>query len=70
MLRVDANDIAVFAVLLQMVTVDGKVLYHPIGFKSHKFSGAACRWDTHKKRRTHYSGEYSHSAISYLVRSL
>jgi hypothetical protein len=32
-----------------MVTVDGKVLYHPIGFKSHKFSGAACRWDTHKK---------------------
>ena len=48
-LRVDANDVAVFAVLLQVVIENGKEVYHPIGFKSHKFSGAAANWDTHKK---------------------
>ena len=48
-LRVDASDVAVCAVLLQIVTVDGKEAYHPIGFKSTKLSGPATRWDIFKK---------------------
>ena len=45
----DASDVAVCAVLLQIVTVDGKEAYHPIGFKSTKLSGPATRWDIFKK---------------------
>ena len=28
---------------------NGKEVYQPIGFKSHKLSGAALNWDIHKK---------------------
>jgi len=49
-IRADASDIAVSAVLLQIVTnEENKEVYHPIGFKSKKLSGAATRWDIYKK---------------------
>jgi hypothetical protein len=45
-IRADASDIAVSAVLLQIFrNDDGKKSYHPIAFKSKKLSGAAVRWD-------------------------
>ena len=48
-LRVDASDVAVCAVLLMVKRVNDKDVFCPIGFKSTKFSGAAIRWDIHKK---------------------
>jgi phospholipid-translocating ATPase len=48
-LRVDASDVAVCAVLLMVKRVNAKDVFCPIGFKSTKFSGAAIRWDIHKK---------------------
>ena len=48
-LRVDASQVAVTAVLLQIVIIDGKEVYHPIGFKSKKLSGSAMNWDAHKR---------------------
>ena len=48
--RADASDSAVAAVLLQIVQNDkGEDIYHPIGFKSKKLSGPATRWDIFKK---------------------
>ena len=48
-LRVDASDVAVCAVLLMVKRVNDKDVFCPLGFKSTKFSGAAIRWDIHKK---------------------
>ena len=49
-IRADASDTAVAAVLLQIIqNNDGKDIYHPIGFKSKKLSGPAVRWDIFKK---------------------
>ena len=48
-LRVDASLVGVSAVLLQIVKVDDKEIYHPIGFKSKKLSGSAVNWDAHKR---------------------
>ena len=48
-LRVDASKIAVCAVLLQIIIVNNKEVYHPIGFKSMKLSGSATNWDAHKR---------------------
>ena len=48
-LRVDASQTAVFAVLLQIVVMDGVEAYHPIGFRSKKLSGSAVNWDAHKR---------------------
>ena len=48
-LRVDASQTAVFAVLLQIVVIDGKEAYHPIGFRSKKLSGSAVNWDAHER---------------------
>lgn len=50
-LRTDASDVGCGAVLLQIVKgVDGAPdVYQPLSFTSHKFSGAATRWDTIEK---------------------
>jgi len=49
-IRADASDIAVAAVLLQIFKDEnGKDTYHPIAFKSRKLSGSAVRWDIYKK---------------------
>ena len=48
-LRVDASQHAVCAVLLQILVVNEKEVYHPIGFKSKKLSGSAANWDAHKR---------------------
>ena len=48
-LRVDASQVAVCAVLLQIMVIDGKDVYHPIGFKSKKLSGSAANWDAYKR---------------------
>jgi hypothetical protein len=49
-LRVDASDLAVGAVLIQ-VLADGPHAgeHQPIGFTSHKFSDQAAKWDIFKK---------------------
>lgn len=48
-LRTDASQTGVAAVLLQIQIEGDKKVYQPIGFKSHKLSGPATRWDTHKQ---------------------
>ena len=49
-IRADASDTAVAAVLLQIIQNNyGKNIYHPIGFKSKTLSGPAVRWDIFKK---------------------
>jgi len=48
-LRVDASQTAVCAVLLQILIINNKEVYHPIGFKSKKLSGSAANWDAHKR---------------------
>ena len=48
-LRVDASEFAVGAVLLQILNIEGKEVYHPLGFKSKKLSGSALNCDIHKK---------------------
>ena len=65
-LRVDASDNAVGAVLLQIKVIDGKEVYQPIGFKSHKLSGAALNWDTHKKEA--YALYFGVKAFEYYLR--
>jgi len=50
LLRVDASDVAVGAVLLQEIKPETKdAAYQPIGFSSQKFSHQATRWDPFKK---------------------
>jgi hypothetical protein len=65
-LRVDASDTAVGAVLLQIKLIEGKEVYQPIGFKSQKFSGAALNWDTHKKEA--YALYYGVKSFAYYLR--
>ena len=65
-LRVDASDSAVGAVLLQIKIIDGKEVYQPIGFKSHKFSGSAANWDAHKKEA--YALYFGVKSFSYYLR--
>ena len=65
-LRVDASDTAVGAVLLQIKIIDGKEVYQPIGFKSQKFSGAALNWDTHKKEA--YALYFGTKSFAYYLR--
>ena len=65
-LRCDASDYGVGAVLMQIAIVDGKEVYQPIGFKSKKFSGAASRWDTHKKEA--YSLFFAVKSFAYYLR--
>jgi hypothetical protein len=49
-MRVDASDIAVGAVLLQEhKDAEGKVVLQPIGFASQKFTEQAKKWDPFKK---------------------
>lgn len=65
-LRVDASQAAVMAVLLQIVIgADGKEIYHPIGFKSKKLSGSACNWDAHKREA--YAVYFGCKAFAYYL---
>ena len=48
-LRADASDKAVGAVLMQQHEIDGKPVFQPIGFASQKFSDQASKWDAFKK---------------------
>ena len=48
-IRCDASDHAVGAVLFQIYTDSTGALHQPIAFASHKFSGAAVNWDTFKQ---------------------
>ena len=65
-LRVDASDTAVGAVLLQIRIINGKEIHQPIGFKSHKFSGAALNWDAHKKEA--YALYFGTKSFAYYLR--
>lgn len=46
-LRTDASEVGVGAVLFQVATSDGPLVHQPIGFASKKFSDAARRWSTY-----------------------
>ena len=66
-LRVDASDYAVGAVLFQEFTdTTNTVINQPIAFISHKFSGAAVNWDTYKQEA--YALYYGVSQLSYYLR--
>ena len=66
-LYVDASEFSCGAALLQLhKTEDGKEIYQPIGFKSHKFSGPASRWDIHKKEA--YSVYMGFKAFEYYLK--
>jgi len=66
LLRVDASDVAVGAVLMQEVnngTNDAS--YQPIGFSSQKFSNQATRWDPFKKEA--YAVYFGVKSFSYYL---
>ena len=61
-LRTDASDFAVASTLLQLRREGDKITYEVIGFKAHKLTGAARRWDTFKKEAFGvYFGVRSHA---------
>jgi RNase H-like domain found in reverse transcriptase len=65
-LRVDASDYAVGAVLFQEFTdATNTVINQPIAFISHKFSGATVNWDTYKQEA--YALYYGVSQLSYYL---
>ena len=64
-LRVDASQVAVCAVLLQIMIVNNREVYHPIGFKSKKLSGSAANWDVHK--RESYACYWGVKVFSYYL---
>jgi len=67
-LRVDASDKAVGAVLFQERPADqfGVIVHEPIGFGSQKFSALAARWDAFKKDA--YAAIYGVQHFSYYLR--
>ena len=65
-LRVDAFDKAVGAVLYQERPNPFGVVHEPIGFASQKFSSIASRWDAFKKEA--YAAYYGVSHFAYYLR--
>jgi hypothetical protein len=66
-IRSDASDTAVGAVLFQEFTNAQKAIIHqPIAFVSHKFSGAAVNWDTFKQEA--FALYFAVSKLSYYLR--
>lgn len=66
-IRSDASDTAVGAVLFQEFTdIDNIVIHQPIAFVSHKFSGAAVNWDTFKQEA--FALYFAVSKLSYYLR--
>ena len=66
-LRVDASDKAVGAVLFQERPDQyGVIVHEPIGFASQKFSSIAARWDAFKKEA--YAAFYGVQHFSYYLR--
>ena len=65
--RSDSSDHAVGAVLFQEFTSpSGSVLHQPIAFASHKYSGAAVKWDTFKQEA--YALYFAVTQFSYYLR--
>ena len=66
-LRVDASDKAVGAVLYQERPDSyGVIVHEPIGFASQKFLQTASRWDSFKKEA--YAAYYGVNHFSYYLR--
>ena len=66
-IRSDASDTAVGAVLFQEYTDPAGVIVHqPIAFVSHKFSGAAVNWDTFKQEA--FALYFAVTKLSYYLR--
>ena len=66
-LRVDASQYAVGAVLFQEVTAeDGTVTHQPIAFSSKRFSTPATKWDAYKREA--YAIFHGVHAFSYYLR--
>ena len=66
-LRVDASDVAVGAVLYQIrIGTEGKEINEPIGFASKKFSDTARKWDPFKKEA--YAAFFGVNYFAYYLR--
>ena len=66
-IRCDASEHAVGAVLFQVVTnLDGSVDHQPIAFSSKRFSGPATKWDAYKREA--YAIYHSVHAFSWYLR--
>jgi len=65
-LRFDASDKAVGAVLYQKRPDEFRVVHEPIGFTSQKFSSTASRWDVFKKEA--YATFYGVNHVAYYLR--
>jgi phospholipid-translocating ATPase len=66
-LRVDASDVAVGAVLFQERTsVAGVTVHEPIGFASSKFTATAFKWDAFKKEA--YAAYFGVHYFAYYLR--
>ena len=67
LLRTDASDLAVGAVLVQLLVMpDSSVVHQPIGFASHKFTEQALKWDPYKKEG--YGCYFGIKSFEYLLR--
>ena len=65
--RADSSSEACGAVLFQeYIDPDGKIIPQPIAFASHKYSGAACKWDIHKQEA--YALYFACLKFSYYLR--
>jgi hypothetical protein len=65
-MRVDASDDAVGAVLMQIRSVKETQVHEPIGFASKKFTSTARRWDTFKKEA--FAIYFGVSSYAYYLR--
>ena len=65
-IRSDASDHAVGAVLFQIYSDSNGAVHQPIAFASHKFSGAAVNWDTFKQEA--YALYYAVVQFNYYLR--
>ena len=66
-LRTDASEFAVGAVLVQVVSLpDQTTLHQPLAFASHKFTEQALKWDVHKKEA--FSCAFGIRTFDYLLR--
>ena len=65
-IRSDASDHAVGAVLFQIYCDSNRAVHQPIAFASHKFSGAAVNWDTFKQEA--YALYYAVVQFNYYLR--
>jgi hypothetical protein len=65
-IRCDASQYAVGAVLFQEATIGGEIVHQPIAFSSKRFSGPASNWDTYKREA--FAIYHAVDSFSYYLR--